>query len=1061
MASYNADIRIGVTGKTQLNQLEAQLTRTQKQLNKLNKSVNLKGKVQTIKLETRGAEAQIRKLEERIKGLGRTVTINLRTNETAGKGRTSGGSGNAAGAVLSATAASRVASAGFAGQTRSLEEMRSLAGQIKKEFNGVKTASIANEAAANEVKQAYEQQLGVLSRIKGREDEIKNATIARNAALGQQKSLQTRLEKGLIKNVAAVKNAKIEAAQFGSNASDWNSKISAAQASVRGLNKELEKTNQLAKGFSNTRMRAPDVPKRKPAAPAAAAAKKGGGAALLGGSIKSVLGLGAAYVALNTAVRSVNKSIQVASDTKSVELRMKALSAEFDNYADVVAVVERAQEKFNVGNLAASQGISQLYGRLRPLGLTLEEIETVYSGFSTAVTLTGATAKESAGALLQLTQALGAGALRGQEFNSVAEQAPGVLRAIAKELDVPVGKLKQLAKDGKLTSDVLVKALKRVETEGADALSAALDTPAQKFQTLQNRTEKLNKAFGDLILPAVISGVEGLTTVAENATTEIDKTSLAVATLDSWLNKFKNLVPKIEEGGGRIGKAFRFVGEMAKSSANLLNPYIGLLKTFSNLFNALVDATPNKFKDDGFIGPPVPPTPPESLRTRLGLGEEEEEGSGSGKGSSAAPRKSRLPELASELQYLKDLQAIEQQRVAMSEREATLRDFELTGLEIERSLEKDIRDINLGDAPVAEKLADIANVQVAATTELLALKNDMAEFNRQELVDNEAILRDLDGAIALEKVYTDEKRIQLETALAIAAVEADGSKGSGQKKAEINKLKELEEARLFNADPINAYMTQLKTGLADTRQQVTDLARTIESELATAMSSAITGLIDGTTTVQEAFGSMFANIGKAFIDMATQMLAQKAILSLLSAFTGGRGMGGGGGYFDKMTGLGTAGPNFGLATGGKAEGGQPYTVGEAGPELFIPGVTGTVTSNDQFEAARNALSSGEVSSSSSGGDDALGSVSNSFSQNSSVLATTSSLIRENAIRSEEKTMMGGSGTVVIETQVINNVEYASVEQVQKASAAATKQARAQVFSDLRNKPASRAQIGMR
>ena len=135
--------------------------------------------------------------------------------------------------------------------------------------------------------------------------------------------------------------------------------------------------------------------------------------------------------------------------------------------------------------------------------------------------------------------------------------------------------------------------------------------------------------------------------------------------------------------------------------------------------------------------------------------------------------------------------------------------------------------------------------------------------------------------------------------------------------------------------------------------------------------------------------------------------------------------------------------------------------GEEGPELFLPGESGSISNNDQFEAARDALSSGEVSSSSSGGDDALGSVSNSFSQNSSVLATSSSLIRENAIRSEERTMMGGSGTVVIETQVINNVEYASVEQVQKASAAATKQARAQVFSDLRNKPSSRAQIGMR
>jgi hypothetical protein len=51
--------------------------------------------------------------------------------------------------------------------------------------------------------------------------------------------------------------------------------------------------------------------------------------------------------------------------------------------------------------------------------------------------------------------------------------------------------------------------------------------------------------------------------------------------------------------------------------------------------------------------------------------------------------------------------------------------------------------------------------------------------------------------------------------------------------------------------------------------------------------------------------------------------------------------------------------------------------------------------------------------------------------------------------------------MVIETQVINSTEYATVDQLRQSNAATAKQARAQVFSDLRNKPASRAQLGMR
>ena len=65
----------------------------------------------------------------------------------------------------------------------------------------------------------------------------------------------------------------------------------------------------------------------------------------------------------------------------------------------------------------------------------------------------------------------------------------------------------------------------------------------------------------------------------------------------------------------------------------------------------------------------------------------------------------------------------------------------------------------------------------------------------------------------------------------------------------------------------------------------------IANEAATAMSSAVQSIVTGTGSVQEAFSDMFANIGKAFIDMATQMIAKalimKAVGILTSAFGGG------------------------------------------------------------------------------------------------------------------------------------------------------------------------------
>lgn len=103
-----------------------------------------------------------------------------------------------------------------------------------------------------------------------------------------------------------------------------------------------------------------------------------------------------------------------------------------------------------------------LYGRLSAAtsdyvkdGRTLEAL---VSNINKAMQVSGATAAESEGALVQLSQAFGAGALRGEEFNSVNESAPRLMKALADSLGVARGQLKSMAADGKLTTEVLFKA---------------------------------------------------------------------------------------------------------------------------------------------------------------------------------------------------------------------------------------------------------------------------------------------------------------------------------------------------------------------------------------------------------------------------------------------------------------------------------------------------------------------------------------------------------------------------------------------------------------------------
>ena len=105
-------------------------------------------------------------------------------------------------------------------------------------------------------------------------------------------------------------------------------------------------------------------------------------------------------------------------------------------------------------------------------------------------------------------------------------------------------------------------------------------------------------------------------------------------------------------------------------------------------------------------------------------------------------------------------------------------------------------------------------------------------------------------------------------------------------------------------------------------------------------------------SVGDAFRSMFMRIADHFLDMAAQMMAaqiSKGFLGMFSSLFNPFGaVMGGAGYFDPVTGLGTAGPNFGLADGGTARSGRSYIVGERGPEMFTPGVTGTVTPNHEL-----------------------------------------------------------------------------------------------------------------
>ena len=136
-------------------------------------------------------------------------------------------------------------------------------------------------------------------------------------------------------------------------------------------------------------------------------------------------------------------------------------------------------------------------------------------------------------------------------------------------------------------------------------------------------------------------------------------------------------------------------------------------------------------------------------------------------------------------------------------------------------------------------------------------------------------------------------------------------------------------------NPIVSLMSTWKQELSNTSQMVASLAQSIQSSLATGMANAITGLIDGTQTVEEAMADMFKNIGRAFIEMATQMIAKALMMQVLGIFMPGAGAGGGflGGLFGG--GGGGLGGLLGLAEGGYVSGPTPALIGEGGENEYV------------------------------------------------------------------------------------------------------------------------------
>ncbi|WP_295583184.1 tape measure protein, partial [uncultured Lamprocystis sp.] len=149
----------------------------------------------------------------------------------------------------------------------------------------------------------------------------------------------------------------------------------------------------------------------------------------------------------------------IADEWNNLQARLRLVTDSTAAYGEALAAVRAIADDTRSDVAATAELYTTLQRALTSLGDTQTNVTDLTRTISQAMQLSGASAAASEGALRQLAQALSSGVLRGDEFNSVMEQAPRLQQALADALGVTSGQLRAMAGDGQLSAETVIGAL--------------------------------------------------------------------------------------------------------------------------------------------------------------------------------------------------------------------------------------------------------------------------------------------------------------------------------------------------------------------------------------------------------------------------------------------------------------------------------------------------------------------------------------------------------------------------------------------------------------------------
>lgn len=249
-------------------------------------------------------------------------------------------------------------------------------------------------------------------------------------------------------------------------------------------------------------------------------------------------------VAAYISIQSVGKALNISDELVQTTSRLNMMNDGVQTTAELVNMVYAAAQDARGSFSQMADVVARFGNNAKDAFSSSEEVVAFADLIQKQMTIAGASTQEAANAELQLSQALGSGVLRGDELNSIFEQAPNLIQNIADYLDVPIGKIREMATDGELSADVVKAAIFSAADDINSKFNEMPMTWGQMWQSMQNTAliafqpvlQRLNDLANSEAFQTFIQGaIEAMATLA-NILLNVFDLAVSIGTFigDNW-----------------------------------------------------------------------------------------------------------------------------------------------------------------------------------------------------------------------------------------------------------------------------------------------------------------------------------------------------------------------------------------------------------------------------------------------------------------------------------------------------------------------------------------------